>query len=768
MAALLVAVGLSVVQPGGVAYADVAGKGGDYVPFASPGSLLDTRTGAGGITGPRPGGSTTTFQALGVGGIPASGVSAVLIDVDAISPSVSTYLTVWPDGEPRPALSMLNAAANERLSNSVVVKVGSTGRLSVYNQSGNVHIAVDVQGYFTNNAGGAGGGFVPTAHTRLVDTRSGLGSPTSAIPARGSRTFTLTGGVVPSGAAGVFLDIIVVNAASSGYLLAFPPGGTSHRSLIEYPAGTTSHGGSVALPSSGQVTIRNPNTHAVDLALTAQGYFTGSSSTGAGLRAVTGNRLLDTRHNGGAPIPANGYVDVQFGGTNGLPTRGIAAVALNLTVLNPSAGGYLRVWPVDGTQPSPSVLNYATAQSRASLAISQVGTEGKVRIRNYGSGTVHLLVDLQGWFADPLPSVSIQPYSKTAVQQLTPTGTSLGSVEYAYVDNLGSVRLGRQTSVDDYNSVQWTTVSGLEAFVGPVSLGQASDGRVQAVAQHTDSNIWSISQTEPNQPGWAAWAQLGGSMAAPPTVAKVADGTLVNFGVDADGRLWHYRQTGTSPAWRSLGLADLTGSVTVVPAQNGLRLLASAVDGSVKTAVYGNDGTLSGWTTAGGSVTPGTIAAVVIPGYRTRLVVRATDGTVVEKLQELNGSWPANWSPVGSFTSPGAPAVILDPALGRTVVVARGADNEIYRVFETGPGTNAWGDWAMVSDWGSDPAATDPTVAPVTNSSGQTFVIVFRNLNQATRVYERQNVSGVGRGQDGESAASQVSFEANTLPAPPD
>ncbi|MFY1697853.1 MULTISPECIES: hypothetical protein [unclassified Solwaraspora] len=768
-AALLVAAGFAVVQPGGAAYADAAGKGGDYVPFATATALVDTRTGLGGTTGTRPAGSTTTFQVLGAAGVPATGVSAVMLDVTAISPTIRTHLTVWPDGEDRPVVSVVNADVGQVLSNSAIVKVGSNGRIAVHNNSGTVHVSIDVQGYFTSSAGGSGGGFVPTAHTRLVDTRDGTGTSVGAIAAQSNRTFTLTGGVVPAGATSVALDVIVVNAAVPGWIAAFPPGTTGTRSLMDFPAGTTSHAGTVTLSSSGEVTFRNPTSSPLHVVLSAQGYFTGSSSTGAGLRTLPASRLLDTRSNSGAAIPANGEIDVQVGGTNGLPTRGIAAAVLNLTAINPSSNGYLRVWPLDGTQPTPSVLNYSSTQiARGSLAFTQVGTEGKVRIRNYSSGTVHLTVDLQAWFADPMQPLDVPPYSKTVVQQLTPTGTGLGSVEYGYVDNLGSVRIGRQDNVDDYNSVEWTTISGLEAFVGPVTLSQGSDGRAQVVAQHTDSNVWSRTQAEPNQSGWSPWAQLGGSMAAPPTAATVADGTQVIFAVGDDGRLWHYRQAGTNPAWRSLGPAELTGSVTVVPAQNGLRLLASASDGSVRTAVYSNDGVLSGWTTVGTGVTLGAIAAVVNPGYRTRVVVRADDGTVVEKLQEANGTWPANWSPVGSFSTAGTPAVILDPALGRTVIVARGVDNEIYRVFETGPGTGVWGTWAMISDYGSDPAATDPTVAPVTNSNGQTFVVVFRGINQATKVYERQSIAGIGRGEAGGSATSQLTFDAHTLPAPPD
>jgi hypothetical protein len=130
--------------------------------------------------------------------------------------------------------------------------------------------------------------------------------------------------------------------------------------------------------------------------MTAEGYYTASPATGAGLRTMPGVRKLDTRAVGThAPIAADGTVDVPLG----LPSG--AAALVSLTVVSNTAGGYLHAWPLGGTETTPSLTNYPSANTgaRSGLGLVKVGTDGTIRIRNVGTGTAHILVDLQGWYA---------------------------------------------------------------------------------------------------------------------------------------------------------------------------------------------------------------------------------------------------------------------------------------------------------------------------------------------------------------------------------
>jgi Trypsin len=370
-------------------------RGANFVRLATSASVLDTRSGLGAPAGPRPAASTTTFPVAGVGGIPATGVTAVLVDMTAITKTASAYLTIFPEGTPRnPALSMVNAGADQTISNTAVVPVPASGKLSVFNSTAGLHVVVEVQGYYTRSST-TGGGLVPVVPTRVVDTRIGLGGASGAIPAGGNRAFTFTGGVVPAGAAAVLVDLIVAGAAGQGWIGTFGPGGTTH-SIMDFMPGNTSHAVTAELGSDGKATFTNSNSTPVQLVMTAEGYYTASPATGAGLRTMAGVRKLDTRNVGThAPVPANGTVDVPLG----LPSG--AAALVNLTVVNNTAGGALHAWPLGGTEPTTSLTNYPTANTnaRSGLALVNVGTDGTIRIRNVGSGTVHILVDLQGWHA---------------------------------------------------------------------------------------------------------------------------------------------------------------------------------------------------------------------------------------------------------------------------------------------------------------------------------------------------------------------------------
>ncbi|WP_229403396.1 hypothetical protein [Micromonospora okii] len=773
---------LTLLRSGVPAYADAAGKGGDFVPVNAV--LLDTRNGTGGVTGVRGANSVTAVNALGVGSIPATGVSALMVDVTTISPTANTSLTVYPDQTTRPTATSLSASTGETLSNSAVVKVGANGKLAIHNQAGNVHIKLDVQGYFTATTGSAGSGFVAVKHMQVFPfpLRPKPCFPKDECPpppaiANGATvavdlspaTFPIV--AVPSTAKAVLLDVAVARATASGTLTVGV--NTASSTTVDYRPGATSMAMSVRLKGDGSRSINITNQgSAVDVTISVQGYFTDQPTTGAGLRPISAGRVLDTRVGSNVPIAANGGISVGVGGSNGLPTRGVAAVVLNVTAVSPTATGLLHVGPgwfgaPETLPPRGTSLHFNSGQGpRSSLVVAMVDGEGRVSIGNDSDGTVHLVVDVQGWFADPVTPLPVATYSKSVALQAQPAGTANGTVEYAYVNNLGQLRIGHQADPNDFSGVQWTVVSGLESFTGQPALHQPGGKPVQVSAQHTSGTIWGGGQTAAGAATWDPLTDFGGSMAGTPTATTVADGTGVLFDVDIDGRLWHYRQSGTGPSWKSLGNAGLVGKVTAERIEVGLRIIGTTATGAVKTAVYTNDGGLSTWTDLGGTVA-GTPAAVVYPGYRTAIFARASDGSVVSKRQDAAGVWSTVWEAVGAQVAAGPPAAILDPVLGRTAVVVRGADNEIYRVFETAPGSGAWGNWEAINSGFSDPAATDPTVALLSNGSGSSWMIVYRNVNDATRVYDRQILPSLKTASPATEAPANVRFQAHTLPAPP-
>jgi hypothetical protein len=114
----------------------------------TPRRLLDTRngTGTGGVKTPLGAGKTLKLAIAGNDGIPAS-VTGVVLNVTAVTPTVGGFLTVFPDGEARPAVSDVNFGKNQNVPNLVIVPVVN-GSIDIYNLAGNTHVLADVAGYF--------------------------------------------------------------------------------------------------------------------------------------------------------------------------------------------------------------------------------------------------------------------------------------------------------------------------------------------------------------------------------------------------------------------------------------------------------------------------------------------------------------------------------------------------------------------------------------------------------------------------------------------
>jgi hypothetical protein len=120
-----------------------------FTPFG-PVRMMDTRNGTGGVSGPVGPGATVRLQVAGADGLPASGVAAVVLNVTAVNPTTSGYVTVFEDGPGQPSVSNLNFTAGETIPNLVIVPVGSDGKVDFYNAFGSVNLVADVFGYFTD------------------------------------------------------------------------------------------------------------------------------------------------------------------------------------------------------------------------------------------------------------------------------------------------------------------------------------------------------------------------------------------------------------------------------------------------------------------------------------------------------------------------------------------------------------------------------------------------------------------------------------------
>ena len=73
---------------------------------------------------------------------------------------------------------------------------------------------------------------------------------------------------------------------------------------------------------------------------------------------------------------------------------------LNVTVNNPSTGGYINVYPTAGQRPGVSSLTFVPKLTRANRVIVGVGQGGNISVYNSQTATTGVSVDVVGWFTD--------------------------------------------------------------------------------------------------------------------------------------------------------------------------------------------------------------------------------------------------------------------------------------------------------------------------------------------------------------------------------
>lgn len=110
-------------------------------------------------------------------------------------------------------------------------------------------------------------------------------------------------------------------------------------------------------------------------------------------------RLVDTRTAADGPELAAGETRTfQLTGTCGVPATA-KALAVNVTVFNPTAPGHLRINPAGTLTTSTSAINFAPGLNRANNAQLALSPEGEVEVScRMPSGSVHFLIDVTGYY----------------------------------------------------------------------------------------------------------------------------------------------------------------------------------------------------------------------------------------------------------------------------------------------------------------------------------------------------------------------------------
>jgi hypothetical protein len=374
---------------------------GYYVPV-TPARILDTRDGTGGVISRLGAQEDLELQIAGVGGVPATGVRGVVMNLGADSGTAESYLTVWPSGEARPGNSNVNFAAGQSIPNLVAVKVGANGKVNVYNNAGLVNVIADVVGYYTDVRPQSGGLFTTLTPARVLDTRLGTGRGGVVGPVGAQQVIDLqvtgVGGVPTSGVSGVAINISADVPTAAGYLTVYPTGeglplAASHNFV---PGITVANLVLAKVGTGGRISIYN-SAGSTQVVGDVIGYF---SSSGGQFVPLSPSRLLDTRDGTGrggfvGPLGPGEAFNVPIGGVGGVPSNASGAV-LNVTAANATVGTFITVWPTGVVRPFTATLNPRPGPAVPNLAYAKLGAGGQVSMFNAG-GTVDLIADVFGY-----------------------------------------------------------------------------------------------------------------------------------------------------------------------------------------------------------------------------------------------------------------------------------------------------------------------------------------------------------------------------------
>ncbi len=344
----------------------------------SPSRVLDSRLGNG-FSGPVQAGGTVPLQVTGRGGVPTSGVAAVVFNTTVTNTRASGFITVYPSGTSMPTASNLNFVAGQTVPNLVTVKVGADGKVNLTNNSSaSVDLVADVAGYYLAGTPSVDGAFVPVDPARLLDSRVGNGF-SGPVQAGGTVRLQVTGrgGVPASGVSAVVLNTTVTNTRSSGFITVYPSGTSmpTASNLNSVPGQAIPNLVTVKLGSDGKVNLTNTSGGTVDLVADVAGYYLiavpspGATNAtvspaigttqGGDVVTITGTNLADVTSvtfDGLAGSMVTPISDTQVSVTT--PVHALGAVDVTVTTprgTTTSTGAFTYVAP--GTSPADGQLH---------------------------------------------------------------------------------------------------------------------------------------------------------------------------------------------------------------------------------------------------------------------------------------------------------------------------------------------------------------------------------------------------------------------------
>ena len=169
---------------------------------------------------------------LGRGGIPSSGVSAIVANIEVNTPTANGYVRITPAGVSS-ATSSQEYLARQTISAAVTVKVGAGGAIWALLSRGSAHVYVDVLGWYGASGDTSGASFHPVN----TDRSYGVGAPMLSSAYDRDIGVAGTSSVPLSGAVAVVANVETSRPWGTGYLRVTPGGVVSQTATQHYGGG---------------------------------------------------------------------------------------------------------------------------------------------------------------------------------------------------------------------------------------------------------------------------------------------------------------------------------------------------------------------------------------------------------------------------------------------------------------------------------------------------------------------------------------------------
>ncbi len=378
---------------------------GSYRAIA-PARLLDTRVGHHTV---HPS-AVLSVKVLGVAGVPAANVSAVMLHVTVTDTVGPGYLTVYPSGSPIPSTSTLNYAHSRTMVNSVLVAPGPDGQVAIRNALDTTDVIVDLLGWVAGGAQPAPGAVQALPPTRLYDSRSDghkvLTSAGVSLPIAGKNG-------VPDTAAAAILNVTVVGINVTVPVTVWPAGGTRPvaSSVNSWAQGAVANQVTAALGTGGAINFAVYGAGSTHLVVDLVGYVAGGTAGPSALLPIAPKRIVDTRATRN-PFPAGSTRAIHV---TGGPANAAAALVTITAVQGPGASGYLTAYANGAAKPATSDLNPSKLVPVATQVLVPLGPDGSFAL-TYQAGYGQVVIDVNGYLAAAqLPAVAPTALSPDAV-----------------------------------------------------------------------------------------------------------------------------------------------------------------------------------------------------------------------------------------------------------------------------------------------------------------------------------------------------------------